>query len=151
MTDQQVYQPSHRMAKTYAVCPAVGASLSLYLALRAWLEKYDDDVRCIVSCAVPVCCRPICRKVVSAGAATAAGWSQGAACLDSYLRMISSRSATALVSLTLLTAVCRLASKPREFCPLAHPPLPESSCCVRLRGGGRCQVPLLRVKLVNIV
>jgi len=36
-----------------------------------------------------------CRKVVPAGAATAAGWSQGAGCLDS-LRMLSSRSATAV-------------------------------------------------------
>ena len=58
---------------------------SLYLALRARIEKYGDDVRCrpIVPCTVPVCYRPICRKVVSAGAATAAGWSQGAGCLDS--------------------------------------------------------------------
>jgi len=59
---------------------------SLYLALRARLEKYGDDVRLIVPCTVPVCYRPICRKVVAAGAATAAGWSQGAGCLD---RMIS--------------------------------------------------------------
>ena len=69
---------------------------SLYHALRARLEKYGDDVRRIVPCTVPVCYRPICRKVVSAGAATAAGWSQGAGCLDSYLRMLSSRSATAV-------------------------------------------------------
>ena len=71
---------------------------SLYLALRARLQKYGDDVRRrpIVPCTVPVCYRPICRKVVSAGAATAAGWSHGAGCLDSYLRMISSRSATAV-------------------------------------------------------
>ena len=52
---------------------------SLYLALRARLEKYGDGVRRIVPCTVPVCYRPVCRKVVSAGAATAAGWRQGAA------------------------------------------------------------------------
>jgi len=57
----------------------------------------------------------------------------GAGCLDNYLRMISSRSATAVNG------------------PLAHPPLPESSCRVRLRGGDKCRVPPLHVKLVNIV
>ena len=41
------------------------------------------------------------RKVVSARVATAGGWSQGAGCLGSYLRMISSRSATAVNGLQL--------------------------------------------------
>ena len=44
------------------------------------------------------------------------------------------------MSLTLLTAVCRLA-RTQEVCPLAHLPLPESSCCVCLWGGGKCRVP----------
>jgi len=38
------------------------------------------------------------------------------------------------------TARCDIASKLQEVCPLAHLPLPESSCRVRLRGGGRCRV-----------
>jgi len=54
---------------------------SLYLALT-------------YRCTVPVCYKPICRKVVCAGGNMVAGWSQGAGCLDSYLRMITSRSAT---------------------------------------------------------
>ena len=45
-----------------------------------------------------------------AGAATAAGWSQGAGCLDSYLRMISSRSATAVNGSQLARWLCSLLS-----------------------------------------
>ena len=44
-----------------------------------------------------------------------------------------------------------MASKPREVCPVTHPPLPESSCRVRLRGGGKCRVPPLHVNLEYIV
>jgi len=55
----------------------------IYLNWLEQLEKYGDNVRRIVPCTVPmVCYRPICRKVVSVGAATAAGWRQGAGCLD---------------------------------------------------------------------
>ena len=38
-------------------------------------------------------------------------------------------------------ARCNMASKPQEVCPLAHPPLTESSCRIRLRGGGKYRVP----------
>ena len=55
----------------------------IYLNWLEQLEKYGDNVRRIVPCTVPmVCYRPICRKVVSIGAATAAGWRQGAGFLD---------------------------------------------------------------------
>jgi len=43
------------------------------------------------------------------------------------------------------------ASKPQEVCHLAHPPLPESSCRVRLRRGSKCRVPPLHVNLVCTV
>jgi len=36
---------------------------------------------------------------------------------------------------------CDMTSKPQDVCPLMHLPLPESSCHVRLRGGGNCLVP----------
>jgi len=123
---------------------------SLYLALRARIEKYGDDVRRrpIVPCTVPVCYRPICRKVVSAGAATAAGWSQGAGCLDSIWEWYPIARLPQLTAHSWLADCCRLASKPQEVCPLAHPPLPKSSCHVGVQGGGKC---LMHVKLVNIV
>ena len=77
--------------------------------------------RPIVSFTVPVCYRPICRKVVCAGVASAAGWSQGTGCLDSYLRMISCRSATAVNGSQLARWLCSLLSVAWH---LSHPRAP---------------------------
>jgi len=87
------------------------------------------------------------------------GWSQGAGCLDSYLRMISSHSATAVngsqlarwtvPSLYLLAATWHLSH--RRFAPSRTRPSPKAAVALRLRGGGKCRVPPLRVKLVYIV
>jgi len=39
----------------------------------------------------------------------------------------------------------------RRFAPIAHPPLPESSCRVRLRGGGKCRVPCVHLYTMYIL
>ena len=74
--------------------------------------------RMIIPCTVLVVCY-ICSQAV------AAGWRQGAECLDSYLRMLFSRATTTYNSSLLARCdvvsarCCRLASKSQEDCYLS--------------------------------
>ena len=89
---------------------AYGAGPVLVYALRARLEKYGDDVRRrpIVPCAIGLTAEKSC--LPARPRLPAAGWSQGSGCLDSYLRMISSRSATAVNGSQLARWLCSLLS-----------------------------------------
>ena len=110
-------------------------------------KKYGDNVRRTVPCTVPI--RSAAKSCLLARPRLPAG--DRAGCWVPR-QLSETRSATAVKAHNWLAdSAVAVASKPQEVSPLAHPPLPESSCRVHLRGGGKCWVPRLQVNLVYIV
>ena len=97
-------------------------------------KKYGDNVRHTVPCTVPI--RSAAKSCLLARPRLPAG--DRAGCWVPR-QLSETRSATAVKAHNWLAdSAVAVASKPQEVSPLAHPPLPESSCRVRLRGGGKC-------------